>query len=255
MIKTYSANELTNLYEKFTGIKNQRSLLNYYCTSDKSKVFIDENKMLALLNQFVVFLDCDFEYELMFEILNEFPDNAVVVTRNESPDVWIPILKKRWGDVKPWKRYYLSSDKLKLADIKKKMSSIPDGFELRRLSNEDIPFLDQGMVSFAFISYGTSINLFDKIISFGLIDKELNIIVSTCSGYPLLGNEDEIDIFTREEYRKRGLGSITAYALMESSLMNDRTPIWDAAHELSRDMAMKLGFSNPISYHIYRCQK
>ena len=246
MIKSYSAIELANLYEKFNGIKNERCLLNYFCTSDKSKVFIDKKHMIALLNKFVVYLDCDPEYELIFDILNKFPEKSSVITRNKPPDEWMPILQRRWGEVKPWKRYYFSSDGLNLAEIRKKMKPIPEGFELRRLTNEDIPFVDQDMISFAYISYGNPDKLFDKITSFGLIDKKTNIIASICSGYPLLGKEDEIDIFTREEYRKRGLGLITALALMENSLINERIPSWSAAHEISRDMAMKLGFSNPI---------
>ncbi len=79
---------------------------------------------------------------------------------------------------------------------------------------------------------------------FGFCLLEEDKVVSLCSAVAVGGGEAEIDIFTCEEYRGRGLATLTASAFIEACIECGLTPAWSCwpYRAGSYALAKKLGF-------------
>ena len=88
--------------------------------------------------------------------------------------------------------------------------------------------------------------------NFGFYIRDRNIIASLAlAATPLYNNEFEIQIETDPAYRRKGLAMIVCAKLIQYSLENGLTPLWDADNEPSVNLAKKLGFTDPEQYDVY----
>lgn len=82
----------------------------------------------------------------------------------------------------------------------------------------------------------------DKKFGFCIMDKES--ILSYCLSVAVGNSQAEIDIYTDEAHRNKGLALISAAAFINHCLENDIEPIWSCweNREASKNLANKLGF-------------
>ena len=112
-------------------------------------------------------------------------------------------------------------------------SRMPEGFRLQPIDSSLVirqpafqPLLDPATQRFGFaILYGEQ-------------------IASACTAVFVGGGEAEIDIFTEEAYRGRGLATLAACAFIEECQSRGLVPIWSCwpEREASWALALKLGF-------------
>jgi RimJ/RimL family protein N-acetyltransferase len=69
-------------------------------------------------------------------------------------------------------------------------------------------------------------------------------IACVCNSLTVSGKSAEIDIVTVEQYRRKGLATITCAAFMEKCLEHNIEPNWncDAGNQASKQFTVKLGF-------------
>lgn len=79
-------------------------------------------------------------------------------------------------------------------------------------------------------------------------------IAAGASSYTSYREGIEIQIITREDYRRKGLALICASALMLKALENDLYPHWDAGNMASVGVATKLGYHYDKPYTAYEVQ-
>jgi GNAT superfamily N-acetyltransferase len=75
--------------------------------------------------------------------------------------------------------------------------------------------------------------------------------VSGCASFAISPHSLEFEIQTHEEFRRRGLASATAAAMIEHCIDVGLEPSWDAHNDMSAALATKLGFINPQPYTAY----
>lgn len=77
--------------------------------------------------------------------------------------------------------------------------------------------------------------------------------VSVCNTYYAKQDFADINIVTKNEFRKQGFALITCSAFIEYCVKNDIKPIWDcdAGNENSKDLAIKLGFKCIENYQMH----
>jgi len=80
-------------------------------------------------------------------------------------------------------------------------------------------------------------------------------IVSGASSYTIYNGGIEIEIATREEYRKHGLAQIVGAALILACREKGLYPSWDAANMISVRLAQKLGYEFNKPYDTYMIGK
>lgn len=78
-------------------------------------------------------------------------------------------------------------------------------------------------------------------------------VASQCTAVYASSRGYEIDIFTAEPYRRRGLGFLAACAFIEASLERGKHPNWECFwdNEASSNLAEKLGYIPQQDYPIY----
>jgi len=87
---------------------------------------------------------------------------------------------------------------------------------------------------------------------FGYCLRDGNTIVcAAITGHPPFKNAFEIQVNTDRKYRKKGLATVVCAALIKDSLENGFKPHWDADNKPSVNLALKLGYTNPVPYGYY----
>lgn len=77
------------------------------------------------------------------------------------------------------------------------------------------------------------------------------IVVSGASSYSRYGNGIEIEIDTKEEFRRKGLATVCGAKLILECLKQNLYPSWDAQNKWSVALAEKLGYHFDYEYAAY----
>ena len=76
-------------------------------------------------------------------------------------------------------------------------------------------------------------------------------IVASASSFLSLDGEVEMDLFTREAHRGKGLAGACAAGMLRDCMDRGITVHWDAQNETSRHLAVKFGFRTEAAYMVY----
>ena len=76
-------------------------------------------------------------------------------------------------------------------------------------------------------------------------------IVSSVSSFLSLDGEAELDMYTMEEHRGKGLAGACAARMLQDCMERGITVHWDAQNETSRYLAEKFGFEPETVYSVY----
>ena len=76
-------------------------------------------------------------------------------------------------------------------------------------------------------------------------------IVSSCSSYSGFEKGIEIEVDTREDYRRKGLACVCAARLILECLDRGWFPSWDAQNKMSVGLSEKLGYHFDKEYTAY----
>ena len=169
-----------------------------------------------------------------------------------SQKEWIRNLKRYFGiRLKSFKRYALSASTLNEKNIRNLKKELPRGFYILEV---DTPILNQIKESIGFyihLFFGDP-ELF-MVSGKGYCIKHKEIIISIASSLTPFTRSLEIQIDTIDSpiYRRKGFATRVAVEIIEFCLKNDIEPHWDADSPISRDFALKLGYSNPQPYSCY----
>lgn len=136
--------------------------------------------------------------------------------------------------------------------LKKAVQSLPEGFELAAIDEKLYHYCKTLEWSKDLVSQFEDYQAYQKL-GIGvavLYQGELTAGASSYSRY-LKGIEIEID--TKEEYRRRGLAYACGAQLILDCLDRGLYPGWDAQNPKSRALAEKLGYEFDYAYKAYEC--
>ena len=83
-------------------------------------------------------------------------------------------------------------------------------------------------------------------------DGEIVAGISSYSGYH---GGIEIEVVTREDYRRKGLACIGGARMLLECEKRGLYPNWDAANKMSVGLAEKLGYHFSHEYYVYKVHK
>lgn len=180
-------------------------------------------------------------------------DFFLIITQGEA---FGNLLQNLYGDkFKAITRYRLQTppqfDTALLEDITK---HIPSGYTLCQLEGK---WYDQALKedwSRDLVSNFTSLEDYEAR-GLGMILTKDGEIVSGASSYSIYTGGLEIEIDTKEPYRKQGLARIVGAALILAALQKGLLPHWDAANETSVRLAQRLGYLYQGPYTTYLISK
>jgi GNAT superfamily N-acetyltransferase len=165
-----------------------------------------------------------------------------------SPD-WEPLVRRIWGarletrtrvafEPGEWDRPRLTSLK----------EGLPQDFLLKRIQLADAGRFEKLADSLVY-NFPSLEDFAARGVGFG-VDHE-GRFVSGCASFALCSHSLEFEIQTHPDFRRRGLATACAAAMIEYCLDHGLKACWDAHNEMSAALATKLGFVRPAPYTAY----
>lgn len=184
------------------------------------------------------------------EMLHNLPEFPLVIVES---DEWKKRVEKvHQGKVESFKRYRFEKDPrhLKETTLREFMTSLPPEYEIRKIDEEIAKAPSFQELSEDFVSQFDSIDDFiNRGLGYAIIYNEL--VVSAATSFSIYDEGIEIEIATNQRYRRKGLATITAAAILLDCLENGKYPSWDGANIESVKLAEKLGYILKESYETY----
>jgi GNAT superfamily N-acetyltransferase len=252
MIYKYPQGTRTELLPLFEGIEYLEALVLGMLLSDLGNVFVDslekpKNVMFVYEESLFVVFGGSGEGRTAKELFSKVPKKAAFIYPNKK---WKKLIKENYGGkLRFLKRTKLCSANLNLEHIKKLKNNIPNGYDIVKINNDIIDKFEKNTIQ-KINRFCGSVDTFRKK-GFGFCALHDGKIAATVSnGGVSYKNEFELDIETHPDHRRKGLAIVLAAFMIEYSLENGLDPRWDAQNDLSVDLALKLGYTDPKKYEI-----
>jgi GNAT superfamily N-acetyltransferase len=183
------------------------------------------------------------------EMLDLIPNGSTILP---SPPEWISKLEKQQNiTLHKYDRFSLDHNNISVTHLNKIIATNPNQLNIKKIDeslasdiykSENFQYHFQNFTSETdFLNRGLGyVALFD-----GLIIGVASSALVCSSGY-------EINIMVLPEYRGKSLGKLLAANLVKSILINCKVPHWDAANEISLNLAEQLGYDFKDKYQAYR---
>jgi len=232
----------------FSSIRFFRVYLNWILKKETGEIWVDsvEKPRVALLvMEKMSYVVGDVKSEGIPELLEKIPIPSIVIFPNND---WKKVLKKKFHPkLRLMARTNLSSDSLNI-DHLKSLKRVPKGFSLQKIDKETVKQNKEKLIRTIGqpAGYDTAQGYIENGVGF-CIKREGKVVSAAYSAFPF-EKEFEIDVWTEDEHRCKGLATAACAALIEHSLENGLIPHWDAQDERSVNLALKLGYVNPERY-------
>lgn len=130
------------------------------------------------------------------------------------------------------------------------VSTLPPEYKLRTIDEELFSYCAKNDWCHDFVSNYKNYTQYREM-GLGVMVFQQKEAVAGASSYASFCGGIEIQIDTKEAYRRRGLASVCGAALILSCLKRGLYPNWDAQNPSSLALAKKLGYHLDFSYPVY----
>lgn len=191
--------------------------------------------------------------------LPERADSAVLLMVPDSQD-WYPLIEKLHGDrCEKLVRYAFQKTEagFQRERLEKWSRELPEGYRMEQIGRELFCRLGKESWSRDFCSQYDGYEQFARLgLGFAALTED-GEPVAGASSYTVYKNGLEIEIDTKEEYRRKGLARACAARLIIACLDRGIYPSWDAANTASAALAVQLGYLPEGEYVAYgiECEK
>jgi len=180
------------------------------------------------------------------EVLRSIEMPASFVTDGSA---WEAALLRVWGDaLESRTRVAFAPGTWDRERLRSFMEDLPDGMAVRRVGPEHVEVFEELAESLVY-NFDSLDEFLRRGVGFGI--QHEGRFVSGCSSFAISSRSLEFEIQTHPDYRRRGLATATAAAMIEYCLDAGLEPCWDAHNEQSAGLATKLGFVDPRPYTAY----
>lgn len=211
-------------------------------------VYVEGDAAAAYLGDFAFYAGTPSEALLRFKP-NPESKLIIMVPGNEQ---WEPLLEKIYGErAKKVTRYAIRKDTVfDQRYLEALKSQLPEGYTLELLGRDVYDYCRENDWCRDWVSQFDSFEDFRQR-GLGMIVKKDGIPVSGASSYSVYHGGIEIEIDTREDFRRQGLATAAAAGLILECLHRGLYPSWDAANLWSVALAQKLGYQFDHEYDAY----
>jgi GNAT superfamily N-acetyltransferase len=232
----------------FAGLTGCRGILDAALEGTMGRAWADDESSPA-----VGLIDLDF-YLLAGD--PDAPAAEVIVRALEAPwsaavssDAWGPLLHRVWGGMLATRtRVDFEAGQWKRARLQEFVDALPEGFELRRITLDDAARFRELTDSLVY-NFPSLEEFVERGAGFGI--EHEGRFVTGCSSFALSSRKLEFEIQTHPDFRRRGLATAAAAAMILYCIEQGLEPCWDAHNPISAALATKLGFVDATPYTAY----
>ncbi|TQR28859.1 GNAT family N-acetyltransferase [Lysinibacillus sphaericus] len=156
------------------------------------------------------------------------------------------------GAIEKFERYRFKKDPehFNRTHLQNILTSLPEDYEIKKVDNNIVNLPSFHELSEDFVSQFDSIDDFvNRGVGYAIIHE--GQVVCAATSFSIYDDGIEIEIATHPQYRRKGLTTITASALILYCLDRGHYPSWDGANSESAELAKKLGYIFKESYDTY----
>lgn len=184
------------------------------------------------------------------ELLHNLPDFALVIVDSDDWKELIETVHNGACERFQRFRFHKNPDHLDRDRIQKLLSTLPEGYELKRVDKDIVEAATFHDLSEDFVSQFDSVEDFlDRGAGYAILKE--GQVISAATSFSIYDDGLEIEIASHPNYRRQGLATIVASALILDCLERGKYPSWDAANPESVELAKKLGYMFKESYDTY----
>jgi len=247
-LSTSEANEIEHLFQEHRWLK---TVIQYAFREEKGKVYVTDidNPEVTFLQIGFVFIGGNPESSQVPSLIDALPAGPQLIVPNLD---WANKLSEVLGDkVKQMPRFGFSHETLNLEHLRTLKEKLPQEFILERIDLETARTTPRAVAPAIPFFFGSPESFIER--GFGYCIKHDGAVVSTAMTAMPFEKEFEIEVDTIDspDYRRKGLATVVSAALIEHALEQNLVPIWDAANNPSKSLALKLGYSNLTPYDAF----
>lgn len=211
---------------------------------------ISNDAAMAMLGDFVFFAGKPSEKLLRYKPEGCKSDFVIMVPQN---DEWSALIERVYKEkAKKVTRYAFKKepdvfDKDKLEKI---VEQLPDDFDIKLIGESEFFLCQQNDWSQDLVSQFADYEMYKKL-GLGVVILHNGELVAGASSYSRYLEGIEIEIDTREDYRRKGLAYISGAKLILECMNRKLYPSWDAQNLWSVALAEKLGYHFSYEYTAY----
>ena len=200
---------------------------------------------------------CFFTGKPSLEIVAYKPENykkdfIIMVPQNEA---WATLIEQHYGNAaEKTTRFAIHKDKgnFDREKLEQAVADVPKNLELQMIDKALFEACLSEEWSKDFVSNYKDYAMFEALgLGTLMVKKDTGEIVAGASSYSTYKDGIEIEIVTREDYRRQGLAYQCAAKLILECLKRNLYPSWDARTRISVALAEKLGYVYSHEYVAY----
>ena len=259
VIRKMTKNDILNVENLFAGWEEtmiwsclQGVMGEIYVTEEPGREEV--KSAVAVLGAFAFFTG-EPDRELVLYKPEGYSGNFVImVPRNPEWEALIEECYKE--DCKKVERYALKKepDVFDKEKLQKMADALPEGYELKLLDKTIFEETKQAEWCCDWTAQYPDWEIYQKL-GLGVVILKDGQLVSGASSYTTYENGIEIQVDTKEEYRRRGLAGVCSAKLILMCLERGLYPSWDAQNKGSLALAEKLGYYYSHTYTAYEVYK
>lgn len=209
-----------------------------------------EDAAMAMLGDFVFFAGEPSEKLVRYKPGYCKQDFIIMVPQNEE---WAEIIEKCYGDkAKKVTRYATKKepDIFNITKLELAILALPEGYELKLIEEQEYHICRSNAWSKDLVSQYKDFDRYQEL-GLGVAVLRKGELVAGASAYSTYNKGIEIEIDTREDYRRKGLAYACGAKLIMECLKRGLYPSWDAQNKWSLALAEKLGYHFSHEYTAY----
>jgi GNAT superfamily N-acetyltransferase len=252
MLAELPPSERPSLRPLFAGFPGLHGCLDAALDGAMGTVWADDpaRPSVAMIHLDFYFLAGDENAAAAEEAARFLDRRASIVTPDAS---WEPLLRRIWGErLKPRTRVAFRAGRWDRRRLRGFIDALPAGFALKRIGGADAARFAELADSLVY-NFPSLEEFVARGVGFGV--EHEGRFASGCSSFAISPRSLEFEIQTHPDFRRQGLASATAAAMIEHCLDRGLTPEWDAHNEMSSALAEKLGFVEPAPYRAYELRE
>ena len=210
----------------------------------------DNDSAMAMLGDFVFFAGKPSEKLLRYKPESCKQDFIIMVPQNDEWSVMIEQVYKEKAKKVTRYAFKKEPDIFDKDKLKKVTAQLPDDFEIKQIEEYEFSMCKKNHWSNDLVSQFKDYEAYRKL-GLGVVILHNGELVAGASSYGRYKDGIEIEIDTREDYRRKGLAYVSGAKLILECLDRNLYPSWDAQNLWSAALAEKLGYHFSHEYTAY----
>lgn len=211
---------------------------------------VSKDAAMAILGDFAFYAGNPSEELVKYKPESCKQDFIIMTPQNAN---WAELIEKCYGDKAKKVTRYAIKKEMDIFDVEKlwqAVDSLQSGYELKKMEEAEYNMCKTNGWANDLVSQYKDYRAY-KNLGLGIVVLKDGELVAGASSYSRYDKGIEIEIDTREDYRRKGLAYACGAKLILECLENGLYPSWDAQNKWSVALAEKLGYHFSHEYVAY----